>query len=288
VDASDILSFRGSEDGYDVNGITCLNGNATQLPDDGLVPCSLQDITLYKPGTRKNGTPVAAPRNNPNNALGRPQNNNTINFAALGFGGVLEARFDYVVFNQPGNDLRITETSFGNPNCTNYPEKAIVSVSLNGTNWTELGEVCLDAELDLGALPYAQYIRIRDNSDKGSSRFNGGTDGYDVDAVVVINNGCNNGRRMAEDDNTATPDEAVSMTLFPNPADDYTVIRFEGLTEESTFRLEVIDAAGRVVKHETLRSAGAEHILQVSDLARGVYHVVISNNDYYFTERLLK
>jgi hypothetical protein len=93
---------------------------------------------------------------------------------------------------------------------------------------------------------------------------------------------------MAEDDNTATPDEAVSMTLFPNPADDYTVIRFEGLTEESTFRLEVIDAAGRVVKHETLRSAGVEHILQVSDLARGVYHVVISNNDYYFTERLLK
>ncbi len=160
VDISDLLSFSHDADGFDVNGIECLNGAATSLNDDGLVACSLQEIVSYTPGNRKNGTGVAAARNNLANALGTPQNNNTINFTALGFGGTMVAKFDYVVFNQPGNDLRVTETSFGNPSCNNYPEKARVSVSMDNVNWTELGEICQDGEIDFANVNYAQYIKI--------------------------------------------------------------------------------------------------------------------------------
>jgi hypothetical protein len=254
VDISDLLSFSHGADGFDVNGIECLNGAATSLNDDGLVACSLQEIVSYTPGNRKNGTAVGAPRNNPANALGTPQNNNTINFTALGFGGTMVAKFDYVVFNQPGNDLRVIETSFGNPSCNNYPEKARVSVSMDNLNWIELGEICQDGEIDLANVNYAQYIKIQDASPLSSNKFNGAADGYDVDAVVVLNNGCGtSSARLAQMDNTTTPDASLMISAFPNPMEDYTIVNFEGLENDSDFNFQIMDAAGRVIRSNNIR-----------------------------------
>lgn len=291
VDVSDALLFRGVSDGYDVNGIECLNGTATVTTNDGLIACSLQEIVSYESGNRKNGTPIAISRRNPINALGMPQNNNTINFVALGFGGVLEARFDYVVFNQPGNELRVTETSFGNPSCNNYPEKARVSVSLDGNTWTELGEICQDGELDLGTLPYAQYIRIQDASPMSSNKFNGSADGFDVDAVVVLNNGCgNSSARLAQMDNTTTPDASLMVSAFPNPMEDYTIVNFEGLENDSEFNFQIVDAAGRVIRNNSIRisTANPTYLFDASELARGIYQVIIANENGSNIIRLVK
>ncbi len=291
VDVSDALLFRGVSDGYDVNGIECLNGTATFTTNDGLIACSLQEIVSYESGNRKNGTPIATSRRNPTNALGVPQNNNAINFVALGFGGTLVAKFDYVVFNQPGNDLRVTETSFGNPSCNNYPEKARVSVSMDNVIWTELGEICQDGEIDLGAVNYAQYIKIQDASPISSNKFNGAADGYDIDAVVVLNNGCGTASaRLAQMDNTTTPDASLMVSAFPNPMEDYTIVNFEGLENDSDFNFQIMDAAGRVIRSNNIRvsTANPTYLFDASELARGIYQVVIANDNGGQIIRLVK
>jgi hypothetical protein len=291
VDVSNILSFRAGSDGYDVNGIECLNGTANTTGDDGLVGCSLQEVISYTPGNRKNGTPVITSRRNPANALGSPQNNNTINFVSLGFGGTLVAKFDYVVFNQPGSDLRITETSFGNPSCTNYPEKARISMSLDNLNWVELGEICLDGEIDLGTLPYAQYLKIQDASPLSSTRFSGTADGFDVDAVVVLNNGCaSTAARSAEEDNTTTADETPVMEAYPNPMAEETSIRFGNVQTEADIRIELFDASGRLVLSQNARIDVEQNVVIIStaNLAKGMYHLVVNTGNESFRERLVK
>lgn len=291
VDASDLISFSAGDDGYDVNGIACLNGPALDLTDDGLVNCTLQEIVSYTPGSRKNGTAVPADRANPANALGEPQNNNTVNFVALGFGGSMVGKFDYVVFNRAGNELKITETSYGNPSCTNYPERAKISVSIDNVNWTDLGELCQDGQVDFGTVPYAQYIKITDMSSTASNRFNGVADGYDVDAVVVLNNSCGTtGARLAQFDNTETPDDGIVVSLYPNPVEEYATLSIEGLSTEMPFVVDIIDASGRIVRTENIR-IGVENpyaILHVNELSRGIYQVSIKNNDYSTVYRMIK
>jgi hypothetical protein len=291
VDVSNVLSFTSDADGFDVNGIECLNGAATSLTDDGLAACSLQEIVSYTPNNRKYGTAVPSPRNNANNALGAPQSNNSINFVALGFGGSLIAKFDYVVFNQPGNDLRVTETSFGNPSCSIYPEKARVSVSLDNVTWTELGEICQDGEFDLGSVNYAQYIKIQDASSLNSNRFNGSADGYDVDAVVVLNNGCgNSSSRLAQLDNTTTPDASMTISAYPNPMEDYTIVNFDGLENDADFNFQIMDAAGRLIRNQNIRItlSNPTYLFNASELARGIYQIVISNEQDSQIIRLVK
>jgi hypothetical protein len=291
VDVSNALSFTSDADGFDVNGIECLNGAATSLNDDGLVACTLQEIVNFAPKNRKNGTAILAPRNNANNALGAPQSNNTINFVALGFGGSLVAKFDYVVFNQPGNDIRVTETSFGNPSCNNYPEKARVSVSIDNVTWTDLGEICQDGEIDLSNVNYAQYIKIQDASPISSNKFNGAADGYDVDAVVVLNNGCGtSSARIAQLDNTTTPDASMTISAFPNPMEDYTIVNFEGLETETDFNFQLMDAAGRLIRNENIHVSpeNPTYLFTASELARGIYQIVVSNKNDNQVIRLVK
>ena len=291
VDVSDVLSFNTDADGYDLNGIECLNGSATNPTNDGLQACTLQEIVSYTPGNRKNGTAVPSPRNNANNALGEPQSNNTVNFVSLGFGGTLVAKFDYVVFNQPGNDLRVTETSFGNPSCTNYPEKARVSLSLDNQNWVELGEICQDGTIEMGTMLYAQYIRIQDASSMSSTKFNSAADGYDVDAVVVLNNGCGNATaRLADADNTTTPNEDFGISVFPNPMQEFTTIRFDNLSEDAEYTLELFDGAGRLIQTQKIEVSAdmPEFTMKASDLAHGIYQVVIHNETTRFMQRLVK
>ena len=290
MDASDASLFPADADGYDLNGIECLHGSADQPGDDGLVPCVLQDVLSYNPGKQKNGADIHAMRNNANNALGAPEGTDTYNFVSLGFGGSIELGFDFVVFNTPGNDIQVIETSFGNPSCANYPEHALVAGSTDGVSWTELGELCLDGTVDLGSMTFLQFIRITDISDAGSPRFGASADGFDVDAVVVINGGCyNSGARLAAD-NTQTPDEATSMGLYPNPADDFTVIRLEGTTADENIVVEVIDAAGRLVNVQTARTQGNETNirLDLSNYAYGVYTISVTTSNERLVQRLIK
>lgn len=160
--------------------------SACERPTDG--SCFATNVVSYTEGTKLDGSPLAFARTDAFKALGQPEDNDTYNFVTLGYGGELVLEFGGAISNGPGNDLRIVETSFGNQTPQTYNEVAQVWVSQCGLEWYSIGSVALDGELDLDdagddGLEWAQYIKIFND---GSTTF----DGYDVDGVVALNNGC--------------------------------------------------------------------------------------------------
>ncbi len=292
VDVSEKASFPMDADGFDVNGIECLNGSAISQSDDGLVSCSAQKVIHYSPKMRKNSTDILAERKNPSKALGAPQNDNTNNFVSLGFGGKLVVKFDYTVFNRPGNDVKVFETTFGNYNCGNYPERARISASIDNLTWVTLGEICMDGELDLGAMPYAQYFCVYDISDASNIGFDGLADGYDLDAIVAIQQPCvtpNNRRISEEEDVRIMPGTPITVEIFPNPITESTVIQFHGLESRSTFNLDLFDASGRLIRREQMivEASSSTYTLKIGDLPKGVLIALISGNEKRFVHRLI-
>ena len=138
---------------------------------------------------------------------------------------------------------------------------------------------------------YAQYIKIQDASPISSNKFNGSADGYDVDAVVVLNNGCGtSSARFAQMDNSSTPDASLAISAFPNPVEDYTIVSFEGLENDSDFNFQIMDAAGRVIRNQQIRvmANNSTYLFDASELARGIYQVIISNENGSQIIRLVK
>ena len=114
-----------------------------------------------------------------------------------------------------------------------YPEKAKFYASQNGTDWAYLGEGYQDEELDLGALPWARYLKIVDTTDP--SLFNNNpsdgmiTDGYDVDGVILyharphvctIDNSATitaNEGQLSEDAATEVSVNEIACQVIPEP-----------------------------------------------------------------------
>ena len=152
---------------------------------------------------------VATIRSDANNANGIPQDSDvstepgSVNFFTLGvdasgFGGSITLVADRPFANGPGIDLFVTETSYGSPSCSSYPERADVWVAqvvcdeetsspyTEPSNWFKLGQVCaVDGALDFDAseatcLSWAKYVFIQDRTNPGEYPSSNG-DGYDVD-----------------------------------------------------------------------------------------------------------
>jgi hypothetical protein len=200
-------------------------------------------------------------------------------------------KFDYVIFNNPtATDIKVVETSFGNPACASYPERAMVEGSLDNVNWTSFGELCQDGEVEIGNSPI-QYIRITDRS--AASSFGGSADGYDVDGIVVINPTCGTlaARTAAEQivDVIDVANEEVSSNLFPNPASDMTVLSIEGTTANETWTVSIADISGRVISTTTFvaNEGISEHRISVSDLSFGIYQVVATNGSNQIVQKLV-
>jgi hypothetical protein len=266
-------------DAYDVDGIMCLNGYE-ENPVPATVTVGADEVVSYTQGLRKNGTAITAARTNAANALGAPQGTDVINFVSLGFGGSIVLKYNYVIFDNPAaNDLMITETSFGNPACASYPEKAEIEGSLDGVNWTSLGEVCLDGEVNIGAAGAIQYLRITDRS--AASSFGGSADGFDVDGVVVINSLCAPTSTARYADNVTTPNEVVGVEVFPNPFQDETIVAITTGELDNTATLVVTNFLGQVVKSEKVNVAASSttnHYVNFSDLKSGVYFISVETN----------
>ena len=156
------------------------------------------EIVSADQGTRKNGSAVALDRSDPAKALGAPQSLGTPydnpvvsgSFFALGFPSVsanaeiILAFNNGVVVNGPGMDLKLWEVTGG----SNYPDELVdVYVgNMPAGPWTQIGDdVTRDAELELGGVTEARYVRIVDVSNIGD--FNEFADGYDLDAVEALN-----------------------------------------------------------------------------------------------------
>lgn len=176
-------------------------------------------VVSYNPGTLKTG--VGTPpqdRMIADNALGKPQESENVNFVSLGFGGDIVLKLASPVYNYNKNgvyvdnensinygeksmaDIVIVETSYGKrqQNCgpdrnKNYPEKMLVygKQSLDDPEWILLsnpeGE-CRSSFIDVApamaaGLEFVQYLKIEDVSDP--QFFPNSADGYDVDGVII-------------------------------------------------------------------------------------------------------
>jgi hypothetical protein len=287
IDITNIsANFGGMADGYDLDGIVCLNGEEANPTLSTASADYATEAMDYLPGTMKNGGAVPAARSIKENAVGAPQNTDVVNFVALGFGGKITLKFAYVVFDKAGDDLMLVETSFGNPSCENYPETARLEVSLDNINWFMLSEsYCLDQAIDIagsGATMF-HYLRISDASAMSNSHFPGTADGFDVDGVIVTQPGCTStpAARLAaelENDNTQIANEVAEVSVYPNPFTETQNIKLSTSNTDETFEVSIINALGQVVSHEVVEVASSStvnHTLPVAALAKGSYLISI-------------
>lgn len=166
------------------NGLVCQNGEWVCHP--------WADATVIEEqGKRKNGTNVLPERSDAGVALGAAETSGASadspivvgSFYSLGFGGSVILRFNNLILNESGNDVRIYEVTGGT-----YPdEKATVEASQDGVSWTLLGTATRDQDFDLGSLAWASLIRITDISSPGA--FEPTADGFDLDAVKALHCG---------------------------------------------------------------------------------------------------
>ncbi|MDX1993757.1 MAG: right-handed parallel beta-helix repeat-containing protein, partial [bacterium] len=179
------------------------------------------EVVFYQPGLAKNGETVRAERQNTANAEGFAQNNDTLNFLSLGFGGVAIIEFTQdPVLNGTGPDVRIVETSYGDANraFSQYPERVKVEASQDGVTYVEIGQTSdKDQSYDLGSLDWARYFRLTDISDVNSTRFPNtrDSDGFDIDAVEGLNCG--------EISSDVTVDKSAPTTATVGNQFDYTL-----------------------------------------------------------------
>jgi hypothetical protein len=289
-DISNSASFTANDDGYDVAAVECLNGPSDGSTFADLTPGTLQDIPTYLPGNTKNNNTIPQIRRIKEQAIGMPGGNG-INFVSLGFGGSLIGKFDFVVFNQEGLDLQVIETSFGNPLCNKYPEKAQISVSKNGLDFTSLGELCLDGNLEIGDTAWIQYIKIEDSSPISSTRFNGAADGFDVDAVIDLHACANqSGARFMNADNVSEPDVEWMANLYPNPTLGQAYLELVDLPKDEPISIDIFDATGRLVWQQTysVRDSQINVSLDISHLAFGSYQLKVKTSAGQKVLKLMK
>lgn len=155
-------------------------------------------VHAFNQGVRKDGGTIAPDRSDPADALGVAESTGALYDTVfpgtffslgfnpdvqLGFGGNIELGFPKFIINGPGPDIKVFEVTGG----TSYPdEKVKVEASQDGTAWTLLAaSVSRDAEVDLGSLAWAKYVRVTDVSNRGD--FEATADGYDLDGVKALN-----------------------------------------------------------------------------------------------------
>jgi hypothetical protein len=282
-------------DGYDVDGIMCLNGSAQNSNPSSMVYGTAQSVVAYNQGTRKNGTAIHPSRTNANQALGDPQDDDLgINFTTLGFNGSLVLKFDFVIFDQDGADLRVVETSFGQQSCSSYPEQAYFQGSIDGLKWTPLGEVCLDGTIDLGiaGLHGMHYLRITDRSP--ASLFTESADGFDVDGVASLHVPCfTNNLAMRDAELKPVHDELkmVSARMWPNPFKEHLNVALSAGAIGQGVELSVFNFVGQVVyKRDVELNSNNETQLQIEagDLKPGIYMVNIKSPGFENSYRVVK
>jgi hypothetical protein len=168
----------------------------------------VHDWVWYRQGLTKVGNLPNADRSDPDNIIGEPVYGDVLGtFFSLGFGGEMIVKFEapFVNGGEGVFDLKIVETTFGNHTCNTYPEKvqvwvaqyinealytpvqSIIDVLQLGDTWYYLGEYCLDALIELGDLPWAQYVYMKDVSNPADFSNSQTSDGYDINGLIALN-----------------------------------------------------------------------------------------------------
>ncbi len=301
-------------DGYDIDGVTGNSAGCTLPTEAGLARYAANGF-LGNPqatqGLTENNTAIPAARDNQARMLGLPLNVTNLyandvttsaannNFFSLGKNGSVTLAFPYALFNGPGADVQIYETSFNDNaarTCSNYPEKATVEGSCDGVTFYPLnilaedagnGEtagsniICRDGRVDFGSLPFVNYIRITDVTFGLVANFPGVGDGFDVDAVLGLQN-CGGCARISEEgfaQNAEVMEDVLSMEVWPNPAHDFVSVSLL-MHDAAQVVLSLTDLTGRVVRTKIV-AADAVNMIQdfdLSGLREGIYMLQAEGN----------
>lgn len=79
---------------------------------------------------------------------------------------------------------------------------------------------------------------------------------------------------------------SFSVALFPNPAEGFLLLHFEGYFPASTMQITIWDALGRLMSQETRPSANSN--LEVSHLPAGVYILSVQIGNVRLREKFVK
>ena len=240
--------------------------------------CSVGSIVKATQGKQSDGTPVATDRSDSSKVLGIPDGNNTPGeFYTLGFGGEIILKMDGGILNRPGNDLYIYETSFGQPDCDDYPEKAEIFVSTDMNSWTSLGIICQDGGVDIAPLDWILYVKVKDVSDP--SGFSEVVDGFDLDGIQCI---------RPQQKQVVQKNE--SFTIYPIPVTSVLNVTFNEMKFGETLTAAVFDVMGKQVLRTEIKIDETSGSLSIpmSGLSPGNYVLQLTGTDLRYSEQFLK
>lgn len=240
--------------------------------------CLVETVVQTTQGKQSDGTPVATDRSDASKVLGVPDGNNTPGeFYALGFGGEIILKMDGGILNRPGNDLYVYETSFGQPDCNDYPERAEIFVSTDMNSWTSLGIICQDGAVDIAPLDWILYVKVKDVSDPLA--FSQVVDGFDLDGIQCIRP---QQKQIVEDQS--------SISIYPVPVTSNMQIEYKGIEQGQTFTAEVFDPRGKQVLRTEIKTADSFGSLSIpmSELAPGIYVLQLTGTNLRYSEQFIK
>ncbi len=255
--------------------------------------CAAGSVVDFDQGRRRDGRRISWFRSKPGRALGHPRERRFINFVSLGFGGSITVELNNEIFdNKDANEFAVFESTgfFDNIPCNYFPESAEVFASQDGVEFVSLGTTCQDGEFDLAAgnLRSAKFIRVVDISDKNI--FPWFADGYDLDAIVCLENGKSiiSKETIAYAENPTGLEselmdekiglEEINVSVSPNPVKDYLAVDFNAHVGNDV-QISVTDVTGKTVYAQTIRlNVGQSKVsVDMGRYQRGFYVVRVSD-----------
>lgn len=285
-------------DTYD-SGLPLFNGdfaggctsNNPDIPPTG--ECYATAFFDHVQGTSLSGGAVAPNRTNPAEALGAPERTDQLVFISLGYGGSAKYTFGGAVLNGPGPDLEIVETTFGNNDCSSYPEYADIYVGQEGSGLVFAKTVCrndnfVDIDDASTGFEYIDVVWVVNNNDLTNT-----PDGFDLDGIVAIHN-CEEGEDGEGSGIVESPQADLAggaqISTYPNPTTDESTVIFE-VQVEGRVLLELYNMQGRVVATLANQSASADQSYTFrydsSSLPDGVYIYKLTTPNGVTTKKLM-
>ena len=289
-------------------------GAVGNFPGRGIVA---QRKDFSKANINEEGFPSAA-LTNPSL---RDATSGTYNFWSMGFGGWACLQLPYTVFDGPGAEFYSFETTWQNQPCPSYPEKANVSVSADGVNWSQTVQICKDAlgipgtsaAIDLASFgpefAVVNFIKFQDATNPAD--FGGGADGYDMDNIIIAQtpppppgstpfgfscDGAVTVRRAVVEGQATFIDGGIPEEMFPLEIDGSnlvnTKITFKAtIAEEGGYKYNIRNSQGQLVKSGEFTGKLFETPsmdVDVNNLSNGVYFLTLSSNGGKETVKFVK
>lgn len=251
----------------------------------------------------KDGSPIHPLRSMLSKMNVAENNDNTgqLNFYSLGFGGEACFNMGHQVFDEPGAEIAVWETTWKNKPCPDYPETVQVLVSPDNANWTDLGPLCKDGTIDFnGMILSAQYLKLVDVTNAGLFA-DPKADGYDIDGIVVRPPTqplpCVAGapRKSVEfspefNDNSIVPEAMPTLSVIGNPVSSNLKLQFT-IGEKEGLDLIVRNHMGQEVSrmhHNGELFSVDEVSIPMDQMAAGVYFVTLESKSYKEVAKFVK